>query len=204
MTILGTIWSAAPLPALGNDRRSRKAHAALAKKQRAAARMLCLASLRGSRVLQISPSLIVVTLTRVHPPGKGITDTDGLAATFKHVRDGIADWLGVDDSPRTGIEWRYTQRPKPANAPYTENATWFAQFTTRSLIAPMPLHEVSGFRRLLAAPETTREIQSIGENTFQVLIEGYSEAVIKATVKEVIVSAVPYEAGQFVVRVVLR
>jgi hypothetical protein len=36
-------------------------------------------------------------------------DTDGLAASFKGVRDEVAIWLGVDDAdPR--VEWKYQQR----------------------------------------------------------------------------------------------
>jgi len=37
---------------------------------------------------------LVVTLTRV---GKRDLDDDNLVGAFKHVRDGVADWLGVDD-----------------------------------------------------------------------------------------------------------
>ena len=52
-----------------------------------------------------SRSKIVVTLTRV---GARRLDDDNLAAAFKHVRDGIAEWCGLDDgSPRW--EWRYEQ-----------------------------------------------------------------------------------------------
>lgn len=47
-----------------------------------------------------------VTLTRISP---GLLDDDNLASAFKHVRDGIADALNIDDrSPL--IAWRYQQQ----------------------------------------------------------------------------------------------
>ena len=47
----------------------------------------------------------VVTLTRLGPRA---LDSDNLAISAKHVRDGIADRLGVNDNdPR--VEWRYAQ-----------------------------------------------------------------------------------------------
>lgn len=36
-------------------------------------------------------------------------DSDNLAISQKGVRDGVADWLGVDDG-HPDIEWRYEQR----------------------------------------------------------------------------------------------
>lgn len=49
---------------------------------------------------------LVVTITRVAPRA---LDDDNLAGSQKHVRDGIADALGIDDrDPR--VSWRYAQR----------------------------------------------------------------------------------------------
>lgn len=49
---------------------------------------------------------MVVTITRVAPRK---LDSDNLARACKAVRDGVADWLGVDDGdPR--ITWRTEQR----------------------------------------------------------------------------------------------
>lgn len=46
-----------------------------------------------------------VTLTRVAPRK---LDDDNLQSGFKATRDGVADWLGIDDgSPR--IRWQYAQ-----------------------------------------------------------------------------------------------
>jgi hypothetical protein len=53
---------------------------------------------------------LVVMPTRVSP---GLLDGDGLESAFKHVRDAVASWLGVDDAEwRAGnrITWRYDQR----------------------------------------------------------------------------------------------
>lgn len=49
---------------------------------------------------------VVVTLTRV---GKGSPDWDNVVGAFKHVRDGVADGLGVRDNDRR-VEWRYETR----------------------------------------------------------------------------------------------
>jgi len=47
-----------------------------------------------------------VTITRV---GKRKLDSDNLAISAKHVRDGIADALGVDDGDETKVQWHYKQ-----------------------------------------------------------------------------------------------
>ena len=53
---------------------------------------------------------IVVTLTRISPRG---LDCDNLRGALKGTRDGVADWLGIDDGD-SRIEWRYGQeRGKP-------------------------------------------------------------------------------------------
>ena len=60
-----------------------------------------------SLVRETRPDLpVAVTLTR---EAERAMDTDGLAASFKGVRDEVAAWLGLDDAdPR--VEWRYAQR----------------------------------------------------------------------------------------------
>jgi hypothetical protein len=60
----------------------------------------------------VSPADLVpciVTLTRV---SAGKMDTDGLAASQKGVRDGIAHALGIDDGS-VFVEWRYAQMKGP-------------------------------------------------------------------------------------------
>lgn len=53
-----------------------------------------------------SPPLLV-TITRIAP---GELDDDNLPTSAKAVRDGIADWLGVDDrTKRSGVAWKYAE-----------------------------------------------------------------------------------------------
>ena len=49
---------------------------------------------------------VTVTLVRLAPK---VMDDDGLSASFKNLRDGIADKLGVDDGSPL-IKWVYVQR----------------------------------------------------------------------------------------------
>lgn len=52
---------------------------------------------------------VTITMTRI---SAGTLDDDNLASAFKAARDGVADWLGVDDGD-TGITWvRKQQRGK--------------------------------------------------------------------------------------------
>lgn len=47
-----------------------------------------------------------IVLTRVAPRA---LDGDNLQSGFKAVRDGVADWLGVDDGNKL-LDWQYKQR----------------------------------------------------------------------------------------------
>ena len=49
---------------------------------------------------------IRITLTRVAPRS---LDDDNLASGFKAARDGVADWLGIDDGSKR-LTWVYAQR----------------------------------------------------------------------------------------------
>jgi hypothetical protein len=49
---------------------------------------------------------MTITLTRIGPRQ---LDDDNLAGGFKHVRDGVADWLGIDDGDKR-LTWKYEQR----------------------------------------------------------------------------------------------
>lgn len=53
---------------------------------------------------RVEPPLII-TLTRI---GSRKLDSDNLAASFKAIRDGVADWLGVDDGDER-LTWIYAQ-----------------------------------------------------------------------------------------------
>jgi len=74
--------------------------------QRKSAHDCTVAALHGARLHPADLLPCVVTLTRM---SAGTMDTDGLAASQKGIRDGIADALGVNDGGRF-IEWRYAQR----------------------------------------------------------------------------------------------
>lgn len=50
---------------------------------------------------------VVVTITRV---SAGTLDDDGLAASCKHVRDAVAEWLGCGDGPTDPVKWEYAQQ----------------------------------------------------------------------------------------------
>jgi crossover junction endodeoxyribonuclease RusA len=80
-------------------------HWAKKAKRAAQQRAIVFASLRNMRAEEIPPP-IVVKLTRV---GRRFLDDDNLARSFKAVRDGIADAIGVDDGD-SRIRWHYAQR----------------------------------------------------------------------------------------------
>lgn len=77
--------------------------AKLAKDQRTRTRM-SLAAVAQSSGLEMLP--VTVVLTRIAPRR---LDGDNLQSGFKAVRDGVADWLGVDDGNGL-IDWQYAQR----------------------------------------------------------------------------------------------
>ncbi len=84
-----------------------------AKAQRGVARLLTNHALvaSGSYAYAFSlgrktPFPLVVTLTRIGPRR---LDSDNLAGSMKHVRDGIADALLVDDGDEARVTWRYEQ-----------------------------------------------------------------------------------------------
>jgi hypothetical protein len=68
----------------------------------------------------------VVTLTRIAPRE---LDDDNLAGGFKSVRDGTADWLGIDDRDKR-VQWRYEQRK---GAPKVYEATVRIEAVTEAL-----------------------------------------------------------------------
>ncbi|MBI5724623.1 MAG: hypothetical protein HZA50_11730 [Planctomycetes bacterium] len=59
---------------------------------------------------QLPKNRMAIILTRVAPHD---LDTDNLARSFKAVRDGIADALGLDDGDKR-LTWKYEQR-RPLN-----------------------------------------------------------------------------------------
>lgn len=86
-----------------NERLHHAAESARTKAQRAktAATLHKLARSRGTYLT----GPLVVRLVRLGPRE---LDDDNLAASAKHVRDGVADWLGRDDGDGT-VRWLYAQ-----------------------------------------------------------------------------------------------
>jgi len=77
-----------------------RVRAKTAKAEREQARLMCHALM----ILPAPPC--VVRLTRVGPRQ---LDDDNVATAFKSIRDGVADWLGVDDGDTIKVRWEYAQ-----------------------------------------------------------------------------------------------
>ena len=83
-----------------NARLNRFKLAAMNKSQRSTTR-------HALQTLALPPAPpMTIVLTRIGPK---TLDSDNLAGGFKSCRDGVADWLGVDDG-HPQIDWQYTQR----------------------------------------------------------------------------------------------
>ena len=88
------------LVSLLNDRSHWAARAARAQKQRHAAKVIAQAS--GVHLMALPLEVVIVRR------GPGTLDSDNLVASAKHVRDGIADALKINDnSPR--VTWTVRQ-----------------------------------------------------------------------------------------------
>jgi hypothetical protein len=74
--------------------------ARITKSEREQAALMC----RCNLVVPHFPC--VVRLTRVGPRK---LDSDNVATAFKATRDGIADWLQVDDGDESLVTWEYGQ-----------------------------------------------------------------------------------------------
>jgi hypothetical protein len=61
---------------------------------------------RGGPGWMNPPPNAKITLTRIAPR---TLDDDNLASGFKATRDGVADWLGIDDGDNR-LTWNYAQR----------------------------------------------------------------------------------------------
>lgn len=71
-----------------------------------------------------------VTLTRLSS-GRVELDTDNLGTSLKHVRDGVADALGMDDSAKSPITWAYGQETRAKEYGVRIEIVW-GDFYTRS------------------------------------------------------------------------
>ena len=91
---------------LANKREHWGARARRAKLQRDGAHILTHEALHHERLAWNKDGRLRIDIVRV---GKNMMDTDGLTISAKHIRDGIADELAVDDGdPR--LIWTYGQR----------------------------------------------------------------------------------------------
>ena len=80
-----------------------------AKDQRMVTGMACFGLLRAFRAALSRHTEGLDVLVLITRAGPRRMDDDGLSASAKHVRDGVADALGVDDAdPR--VQWRYAQQ----------------------------------------------------------------------------------------------
>lgn len=89
------------LPSVANLRENWRVKAARAKAQRFETWVSMAQSRRPQLVLPA-----VITITRIAPRQ---LDGDNLQSACKAVRDGVADWLHIDDGSKD-LEWKYMQR----------------------------------------------------------------------------------------------
>lgn len=72
---------------------------------------------------QPPPAPAKITITRIAPRE---LDDDNLASGAKATRDGVADWLGIDDGDKR-LSWRYNQRRgKPGEYAAVVTVEWSA------------------------------------------------------------------------------
>lgn len=118
MTAIMLPWPSRDLHPNARVHWARRAKAA--KKARADARIATLAA----KLPELPPGVLALWVTW-YPPDRRRRDDDGLIASFKAARDGIADALGIDDSrfrvipylsdkPRQGgvVEVKITNMPE--------------------------------------------------------------------------------------------
>jgi hypothetical protein len=83
-----------------------RARSKRSKANRSSARLHASAAHHGPRV----KLPCVITMTRL---SAGTLDDDGLRSALKATRDGIADWLGVDDGDVDLVRFKYEQESAP-------------------------------------------------------------------------------------------
>lgn len=98
------------------------AKARRAKQQRSAAYLACCSYLRDKPVALPCQ----VRIVRI-APGRGLDPGDNLPSSVKHIRDGIADFLEVDDRHEDQVRYVYAQEKGDAG-----------QYWVRVEFEPMP------------------------------------------------------------------
>ena len=71
------------------------------------------ASMLSARAEAPETGKFLVELTRIYPPRGKPMDSDNLSSGFKAVRDGVADWLCMDDGSAK-IKWVTSQEQSAA------------------------------------------------------------------------------------------
>ena len=77
----------------------------IAKNQRTAARFIAAEALQRAKFNFFAIPKLRITMTRTGPREM---DRDGNVASLKHVQDGIADCLGLNDADKR-LDWQYCQ-----------------------------------------------------------------------------------------------
>lgn len=96
---------------------ARRAHFAQARKQSDQVRAHVLEAL-GRRQLRGEDLVpVLVTMTRI---SAGHTDDDGVVGALKHVRDGVARALGINDGDEARLRFAYAQRLGDRGKPAVE------------------------------------------------------------------------------------
>lgn len=85
-----------------NAREHWRTRSARVKRERGLARLIC-----SQELIKPTAWPVLVVLTRIGPRR---LDSDNLAAACKACRDGVADFLGVDDGDESKVLWSYEQR----------------------------------------------------------------------------------------------
>lgn len=100
---------------------ARMASASEAKGQRCGVTTMCWARFGAPPVPPLT-----ITITRIGPRE---LDGDNLAGSAKHCRDGVSDWLGVNDRDKR-LQWEYRQESQGAKvyAVKIRVATWVQTF----------------------------------------------------------------------------
>lgn len=103
--VVGVQWSAR----LSGSQNSREHHMVewrRAKAERGTAKLLC------RQLARPTQWPVTVLVTRIGPR-RIKDDHDNLRAAAKHVVDGVAEALGVDDGDRSKVSWAYAQAKGP-------------------------------------------------------------------------------------------
>lgn len=104
-TVVGVQWSAR-LSGSQNAREHHMVEWRRARAERGTAALLC------RQLAKPKQWPVTVLVTRIGPR-KIKDDHDNLRASAKHVVDGVADALGVDDGDRSKVSWTYAQAKGP-------------------------------------------------------------------------------------------